>query len=69
MNVKELRNSVDSILSFGFNLGYLKCTPITSDAVNFAKDYQKDLYNIFKIIEKNIDDKNILAHSKITHNS
>jgi len=31
------------------------------DGVNFAKDYQKDSYNNNKFIEKNIDDKNILA--------
>jgi len=34
------------------------------DGVNFAKDYQKDSYNIKKFIEKNIDDKNILATLK-----
>jgi len=28
-----------------------------SNGINFAKDYQKDPYNILKIIEKNIDDK------------
>jgi hypothetical protein len=39
----------------------LKCTPTTSYGINFAKDYEKDSYNIKKIIEKNIDDKNILA--------
>jgi hypothetical protein len=32
-----------------------------SDGVNFAKDYQKDSYNQRIFIEKNIDDKNILA--------
>jgi hypothetical protein len=32
------------------------------DGVNFAKDYQKDSYNQKKFIEKNIDDKNILAN-------
>jgi hypothetical protein len=35
-----------------------------SNGVNFAKDYQKDSYNFKKIIEKNIDDKNILATLK-----
>jgi hypothetical protein len=32
--------------------------------VNFAKDHKKDSYNIKKLIEKNIDDKNILATLK-----
>ncbi len=40
---------------------YTYCT----NGVNFAKDYQKDSYNIKKFNEKNIDDKNIL-HSKNT---
>jgi len=35
-----------------------------SYGVNFAKDYQKDSYNILKIHWKNIDDKNILATLK-----
>jgi hypothetical protein len=35
-----------------------------SDGVNFAKDYQKDSYNKIIFIEKNIDDKNILATLK-----
>ncbi len=30
----------------------------------FCKDYQKDSYNNNKFIEKNIDDKNILATLK-----
>jgi hypothetical protein len=34
------------------------------DGVNFAKDYQKDFYNQKYFIEKNIDDKNILAAIK-----
>ncbi len=34
------------------------------DVVNFAKDYQKDSYNIKKFIENNINDKNILATFK-----
>jgi hypothetical protein len=38
--------------------------PITLDGVSFAKNYQKDSYNIFKFIEKNIDDENILATLK-----
>jgi hypothetical protein len=38
-----------------------------SYGVNFAKDYQKDSYNKRIFIEKNVDDKNILAHSKNTH--
>ncbi len=43
----------DPILSFGFNLERLKCTPIVLDGVNFAKDYEKDSYNKKKFIEKN----------------
>jgi hypothetical protein len=35
-----------------------------SNGVNFAKDYQKDFYNQRIFIEKNIDDKNILATFK-----
>jgi hypothetical protein len=35
-----------------------------SDGVNFAKDYQKDSSNKIILIEKNIDDKNILATLK-----
>jgi hypothetical protein len=35
-----------------------------SDGVNFAKDYEKDSYNQIIFIEKNIDDKNILATLK-----
>jgi hypothetical protein len=38
-----------------------------SNGINFAKDYQKDSYNKIIFIEKNIDDKNILATLKITH--
>ncbi len=38
-----------------------------SDGFNFAKDYQNDSYNRKKFIEKNIDDKNILATLKKTH--
>jgi hypothetical protein len=34
------------------------------NGVNFAKDYQKDFYNQRIFIEKNIDDKNILATLK-----
>jgi hypothetical protein len=34
------------------------------DGVNFAKDYQKDSYNQKTFIEKNINDKNILATLK-----
>jgi len=34
------------------------------NGVNFVKDYQKDSYNIKKIIEKNIDDNNILTTLK-----
>jgi len=41
-----------------------KCTPIASNGVNFAKDYQKDSYNKWIFIEKNIDDKNILTTLK-----
>jgi hypothetical protein len=35
-----------------------------SNGVNFAKDYQKDSYNQRIFIDKNIDDKNILATLK-----
>jgi hypothetical protein len=35
-----------------------------TNRVNFAKVYQKDSYNIKEFIEKNIDDKNILATLK-----
>ncbi len=34
------------------------------DGVNFAKDYQKDSYNKRIFIEKNVDDKSILATFK-----
>jgi hypothetical protein len=34
------------------------------DVGNFAKDYQRDSYNKRIFIEKNIDDKNILATVK-----
>jgi hypothetical protein len=34
------------------------------DGINFAKDYQKDSCNKRIFIEKNIDDKNILATLK-----
>jgi hypothetical protein len=34
-----------------------------SDGVNFAKNYQKDSYNILKIIKKK-DDKNVLTTLK-----
>jgi hypothetical protein len=47
-----------------FILNVWKCTPTTSNGVNFAKDYQKDSYNQTIFIEKNIDDKNILATFK-----
>jgi IMP cyclohydrolase len=36
------------------------------NGVNFAKDYEKDSYNNNKIIEKIIDDKNILTTLKKT---
>jgi hypothetical protein len=32
-----------------------------SSGVNFAKEYSKNSYNKIIFIEKNIDDKNILA--------
>jgi len=35
-----------------------------SNGISFAKDYQKDSYNKRIFIEKNIDDKNILATVK-----
>jgi hypothetical protein len=35
-----------------------------SNGVNFAKDYKKDSYNIYKFIEKNIDYNNILTTLK-----
>jgi len=38
-----------------------KCIPITSNGINFAKDYQKDSSNEKKIVEKNINDNNILT--------
>jgi len=38
-----------------------------SNGINFAKDYQKDLYNKRIFIQKNIDDKNILTTLKIIH--
>ncbi len=41
-----------------------KCTPTMLDGVHFTKDYQKDFYNKKYFIEKNIDDKNILATIK-----
>ncbi len=44
----------------------MKCTPIVLNGVNFAKDYEKDSYNNNKIIEKIIDDKNILTTLKKT---
>jgi hypothetical protein len=34
------------------------------DGINFAKNYQKDSYNQRIFIEKNINDKNILATIK-----
>jgi hypothetical protein len=36
-----------------------------SNGVNFAKDYQKDSYNKRILIEKNMDDKNILNTLRI----
>ncbi len=47
-------------------LNVWKCTPTTSDGVNFAKDYQKDSYNKRIYIEITIDDKNILGNKKDT---
>jgi hypothetical protein len=41
-----------------------ECIPITSNGVNFAKDYKKDLYNEMIFIEKNINDNNILTTLK-----
>jgi hypothetical protein len=35
-----------------------------SDGIKFAKDYKKDSYNKKKFIEKNINDKNMLATLK-----
>jgi hypothetical protein len=35
-----------------------------SNGINFAKDYQNDSYNKRIFIEKNINDKNILATLK-----
>jgi hypothetical protein len=37
-----------------------------SNGVNFVKDYQKDSYNKRILIEKNVDDKNILISLKKT---
>jgi hypothetical protein len=42
---------------------YTYCT----NGVNFAKDYQKDLYNIKIFFEINIDDKNIFTTFKSSH--
>jgi hypothetical protein len=42
----------------------LKYTPIALEGVNFVKDYKKDSYNERIFIEKNIDDKNVLATLK-----
>jgi len=37
-----------------------------AEGVNFAKDYQKDLYNKKKFIEKFIKNKNSFSHTKKT---
>jgi hypothetical protein len=54
------KNSFDSILSFDFNLEHLKHL-LHKKKFNSTKDYQKHSYFFKKIIEKSIDDKNILA--------
>jgi hypothetical protein len=36
------------------------------EGLNFAKDYKKDSYNKIIFIEKNIENKNILAHIQKT---
>ncbi len=41
-----------------------KCTPTTSNGINFAKDYKKDSYSKRIFSEKNIDDKKVLATLK-----
>ncbi len=41
-----------------------KYMPIMLEGINFAKDYQKDWYNNKIFIEKNINNKNILATFK-----
>jgi hypothetical protein len=66
MNVKELRvkNHFIQFSVLVLILDVWKCTPITSNGVKFVKDYQKDSYNKRIFIEKNIDDKNILATFK-----
>jgi hypothetical protein len=66
MNVKKLRVKIHLIQFKVLVLIYdvWKCTPTTSDRVNFAKDYQKDFYTQRISIEKNIDDKKILATLK-----
>ncbi len=46
-----------------------KCTPIILEGVNFAKDYQKDSYNNKKIIEKTINNKNIVVYNFFNENS
>ncbi len=38
-----------------------KCIPIMSNKINFAKDYQKDWSNEKKIVERNINDNNVLT--------
>ncbi len=43
-----------------------KCTPTASNGVNFAKDYEKDSYNKWIFIEKNINDKKHINHIQKT---
>jgi hypothetical protein len=66
MNVKELKVRIHSTQFYilVLILDIWKCAPIASNGINFAKDYQKDSYNIRFFIGKNIDDKSILATFK-----
>ncbi len=66
MNVKELRvkNHLIQFKVLGFIYDIWKCTPILSEGINFAKDYERDSYNKIIFIEKNIENKNILATFK-----
>ncbi len=61
MNVKEFRVKIHLIQFFGFNLGHFNMYTYYVKWNQFHKGQSKGP-NIYKtIIEKNIDDKNILA--------
>jgi hypothetical protein len=49
MNVK---NPFNKILSLSFDLRPWKWTSIVWKQINFAKDYQKDSYNLEKLMGK-----------------